>query len=87
MLIIQHIERIKKLPIRADKEDSKMEVRTTTGKRANKENTQTRPSSEQVQRKAYELFEQRGRQPGHELEDWFKAEQIVTSRTNFKVTR
>jgi len=30
---------------------------------------------EAVQRRAFELFEKRGREDGHELEDWFKAEQ------------
>jgi len=30
-----------------------------------------------VQKKAYELYEQRGRQPGNELEDWLTAERLV----------
>lgn len=30
-----------------------------------------------VQQKAYELYEQRGRQPGNELEDWLTAERLV----------
>jgi hypothetical protein len=29
---------------------------------------------------AYELFEQRGRVHGHDLEDWIKAERIVRQR-------
>ena len=29
---------------------------------------------EQIQRRAYELYEQRGRQDGHHLEDWFQAQ-------------
>ncbi|HXG94599.1 MAG TPA: DUF2934 domain-containing protein [Blastocatellia bacterium] len=28
-----------------------------------------------VERRAYELFEERGREPGHDLEDWIRAEQ------------
>ena len=32
--------------------------------------------------KAYELYEQRGRMDGHDLDDWFNAEAIVKSRTN-----
>jgi hypothetical protein len=28
--------------------------------------------------KAYELYEQRGREEGHALEDWLKAEAIIT---------
>ena len=30
-----------------------------------------------VARKAYELFEQRGREPGHDVEDWIEAERLV----------
>lgn len=29
---------------------------------------------------AYELYEQRGREDGHDIEDWLKAEAIVSSR-------
>ena len=29
---------------------------------------------EQIRRRAYELYEQRGRQDGHEREDWLRAE-------------
>lgn len=32
---------------------------------------------EQVQKKAYELYEKRGCQPGHDWEDWFEAERTV----------
>ena len=27
-----------------------------------------------IQQRAYQIFEQRGRQPGHELDDWLQAE-------------
>lgn len=33
---------------------------------------------EQIRRRAYELYEQRGRDDGHELDDWLKAESEVT---------
>jgi hypothetical protein len=29
---------------------------------------------ETVSRRAYELFQERGREPGHELDDWLRAE-------------
>ena len=29
---------------------------------------------EQVRRRAYELYEQRGKEEGHDLEDWLQAE-------------
>ena len=32
---------------------------------------------EQVVRKAYELYQQRGEEPGHELDDWMLAERVV----------
>ena len=32
---------------------------------------------ERIAKKAYELYEQRGRQAGRELEDWLEAEDLV----------
>ena len=32
---------------------------------------------ERVRRRAYEIWAERGRQPGHELDDWLQAEQQV----------
>jgi len=32
------------------------------------------PITEQIQQRAYELYEQRGRTDGHELDDWLQAE-------------
>ncbi len=37
--------------------------------------------SEQIRRRAYELYEQRGREHGHDEQDWLKAEAELTSRT------
>ncbi len=49
---------------------------------------EARPSAEKIQeqirQKAYELYEQRGRKDGHELDDWLKAESEVARRA--KVT-
>ena len=39
-----------------------------------------RASREEVARVAYELFERRGRKPGHDVEDWLEAERIVSAR-------
>jgi len=33
-----------------------------------------------IRKRAYELFEMRGRQPGHELRDWLQAEREIGSR-------
>jgi hypothetical protein len=30
-----------------------------------------------IRKRAYELFEARGRQPGHELDDWLQAEREI----------
>ena len=40
--------------------------------------SEPRNLDEQIQRRAYELYEQRGREHGHELEDWLRAEKEVT---------
>ncbi len=37
-------------------------------------------TEEQVRVRAYELFEARGREAGHELEDWLLAEQEVVGQ-------
>jgi hypothetical protein len=36
----------------------------------------------QIRQRAYELYEERGRTPGYETEDWFRAEQEVRARNN-----
>lgn len=33
--------------------------------------------SEQISRRAYEIFERNGRMPGHDMEDWFQAESEI----------
>jgi hypothetical protein len=35
---------------------------------------------EQIRRRAHELYEQRGRDDGHELDDWLQAESEVTQQ-------
>jgi hypothetical protein len=35
---------------------------------------------EQISRRAYELYETRGREDGHDLEDWLRAEEEITGR-------
>jgi hypothetical protein len=37
---------------------------------------------EAVSRRAYELFQERGRQPGHELDDWLRAERELRESTS-----
>jgi hypothetical protein len=35
---------------------------------------------EQIRLRAYELYEERGRENGHELEDWYRAKEQITIR-------
>jgi hypothetical protein len=35
------------------------------------------PIFEEVQRRAYDLFERRGSEPGHDVDDWLQAEREI----------
>lgn len=37
--------------------------------------------NETIRKKAYELYEKRGRKTGHAMDDWLEAERIVRHRT------
>jgi hypothetical protein len=41
---------------------------------------------EQIRMRAYELFEQRGRKDGHNLEDWLQAEAEVNQQQKKKTS-
>jgi hypothetical protein len=36
---------------------------------------------EEIRRRAYALYEQRGREDGHDVDDWLRAEAEVTAQT------
>lgn len=38
-------------------------------------------SDDAVRNRAYELYERRGRENGHDWDDWFEAERVVRQRT------
>lgn len=38
------------------------------------------PSNEQIEARAYELYLERGREDGHDVEDWIAAETELTQR-------
>jgi len=38
-------------------------------------------TEEEIRRRAYELYEARGREDGHDMEDWLEAEAEITGRT------
>jgi Protein of unknown function (DUF2934) len=33
-----------------------------------------------IEKKAYELYEKRGRKPGHSFDDWLEAERIIKGK-------
>jgi len=39
---------------------------------------ETQSLEEQIRRRAYELYEEHGRQDGHELDHWLQAEEEIT---------
>ena len=40
---------------------------------------------DQIRHRAYELYEQRGREDGHDLEDWFRAEAEVKQKRGRRI--
>ena len=41
--------------------------------------TESRPNlEEEIRRRAHELYEERGREDGHDMEDWLRAEAEIT---------
>ena len=45
------------------------------------EQTDPKPTHEDIARRAYALFEENGREPGHEMEHWLAAEsQLMAAR-------
>lgn len=57
-------------------------ARTTTFKLGKSSNpTMSKEDiSKLVEKKAYELYEKRGRKPGHSMDDWLEAERIVRGK-------
>jgi len=45
--------------------------------RAKEDPIEALPLEEQIQRRAYDLYVQRGNQPGSELDDWLQAEEEI----------
>ena len=49
----------------------------STGKRVK---VDEKPLYEMIQKKAYEFYEKRGREPGKEVEEWLEAEKLVNGK-------
>jgi hypothetical protein len=43
--------------------------------------------NQEIRVRAYELFEQRGREPGHELDDWLQAEAEIVRPARSQIRR
>ena len=65
---------MKKRPLRSQMDQSIFPQEKPIGKAGN-------GAWQLIALKAYELYEQRGREEGHALEDWLKAEAIVQEAT------
>ncbi len=55
---------------------------------AKKQSAQTgsvQKSEEAIRRRAYEIYERRGREHGHDLDDWFKAERELNRKLQIHV--
>jgi Protein of unknown function (DUF2934) len=68
-----------------------MKTRNPDDQRVVKRNLSPEPESmqkysdevrERIAKKAYELYEQRGRQAKRDIEDWLKAEELVRKEMN-----
>jgi hypothetical protein len=59
---------------------------TSTSKRLTSVKPNITPNmQEDIRHLAYDLYEQRGREDGHDLEDWFGAEQLVKQKRSRSV--
>ena len=58
-----------------------------TPARARKPTTETLSIEEQIRRRAYELYVQRGNQSGSELDDWIQAEEEILQAQEQKQQR
>jgi hypothetical protein len=54
--------------------------------RANERSVERPGAADDVARRAYELYEERGREHGHDWDDWFRAEQEVSARSSQRAT-
>ena len=48
--------------------------------------TESRPDADRIAQRAYERYEARGREDGHDMEDWFEAERELRQRVSSDTT-
>ncbi len=65
-----------------DREEERTEMPDSARNRHSKISAHRRSEEiqEQIRQRAYELYAQRGRQDGHDLDDWLTAESEVTRK-------
>ncbi len=49
-------------------------------KRNNVAAPQASTSQDRIRERAFEIYERRGSKPGHDLQDWFRAERQILAR-------
>ena len=52
----------------------------TTRKTLKMTGAQPQNLEEQIRLRAYELYEERGREDGHDFDDWLRAEEEITTK-------
>ncbi|MGA3093354.1 MAG: DUF2934 domain-containing protein [Terriglobales bacterium] len=58
---------------------------TTTSRATSRPTESTGELQERIRRRAYELYEQRGKTAGHEMDDWLQAELEMAHGTSNKI--
>jgi len=53
-----------------------------SGLRLGRQKQPTAGLEDEIRRRAYELYEQSGREHGHDVEDWLRAEEEVKHKTS-----
>jgi Protein of unknown function (DUF2934) len=48
--------------------------------------SESRPDADRIAQRAYERYEARGREDGHDMEDWFEAEQELQQSVSSDTT-
>ena len=75
---VDRLERqTEQLEKRIDRHPDQIEKKPSTLAPKSDEPTVLIPMEQQIQQRAYELSEQRGRTDGHELDDWLQAEREI----------
>ena len=62
---------------RIDRRPDEIEKKPSTRAPKSDDPTVLIPIEQQIQQRAYELYEQRGRTDGHDLDDWLQAEREI----------